>query len=100
MNEHKRILLFGAGKSATVLIDYLKKISIEFSWFVTVADSNLEAAQSKVGDHDYARAAQVNIENERERQNLIADADIVISMMPPHLHYKIAVDCIALKNIC
>lgn len=98
MNEHKRILLFGAGKSATVLIDYLKKISIEFSWLVTVADSNLEAARAKVGDHELAKAVQVNIENDLERQQLIEAADIVISMMPPHLHYKIAVDCIALRK--
>ena len=37
MNEHKRILLFGAGKICNCANRLSqKKISIEFSWFVTV----------------------------------------------------------------
>ncbi|MEP7318974.1 MAG: hypothetical protein ABI921_09530 [Panacibacter sp.] len=52
MSNSKHIVLFGAGKSATVLIDYLKEIATENNWNVTVADSNLEAVQAKVGTHD------------------------------------------------
>lgn len=94
----KHILLFGAGKSATVLIDYLKTISTAKQWKVTVAENNLALAYSKVGEHESVKAVQINIEDEITRKELIQTADIVISMMPPALHYLIALDCILFKK--
>jgi saccharopine dehydrogenase (NADP+, L-glutamate forming) len=100
MKFSKQILLFGAGKSATVLIDYLKKKSTENNWLLIVADNNLEIVQSKLGNHPNSKAIQINIENELERKQLVVNADIVISMMPPFLHYLIAIDCIEFsKNL-
>ncbi|HXL55138.1 MAG TPA: saccharopine dehydrogenase C-terminal domain-containing protein, partial [Chitinophagaceae bacterium] len=98
MSQLKHIVLFGAGKSATVLIEYLKQLATENIWAVTVADSNLELAQSKVGEHALAKAVPVNIENADERKEWIAEADVVISLMPPHLHYLLALDCIELNK--
>ena len=46
----KNILLFGAGKSATVLIEYLINESIYNNWFITVADANLELIELKTLD--------------------------------------------------
>ena len=94
----KHILLFGAGKSATVLIDYLKQLSTEKNWQVTVADSDLKAVQLKVGAHSHTKAVAVDVTNESVRKQYITSADLVISLMPPHLHYLIAVDCITLKK--
>ena len=91
----KHILLFGAGKSATVLIDYLKQLSTDENYNVTVADGNLENAQSKVGEHALVKAVEANVENESERKKLINASDVVISLLPPSLHYLVAVDCIA-----
>lgn len=91
----KHILLFGAGKSATVLIDYLKDLATTHQYIVTVADGNLAQAQSKVGEHSLVKAVQLNVENEAERHNLVQQADVVISLLPPSLHYYVALDCIA-----
>lgn len=91
----KHILLFGAGKSATVLIDYLKETATRKQWQVTIADVNLAAVKSKVGDHALVKAVGVSIENETERNALIKEADVVISMLPPALHYIVALDCVA-----
>jgi saccharopine dehydrogenase-like NADP-dependent oxidoreductase len=90
----KCIVLFGAGKSATVLIDYLKKLSTEKKWHVVVADSNLKMAKEKTGNHPLVKAVQVNIENDRQRKDLVQQASVVISLMPPNLHYLLALDCI------
>jgi len=96
----KHILLFGAGKSATVLIDYLKILADEKNWNVTVADGSFENAKSKTGNHSKVKPVEINIENAIARKELIATADIVISLMPPHLHYLIALDCIEFsKNL-
>jgi saccharopine dehydrogenase-like NADP-dependent oxidoreductase len=94
----KHILLFGAGKSATVLIDYLKNISVSHQWKVTVADYEFSLAQSKVGEHPFVKAEQINILEEKARKVLIESSDIVISMLPPALHYLVAIDCIQYKK--
>jgi saccharopine dehydrogenase-like NADP-dependent oxidoreductase len=96
----KNILLFGAGKSATVLINFLKQLADNNNYNVTVADGSLENARAKIGNHNSVKPVELIIENETARKGLIANADIVISLMPPHLHYLIALDCIAFsKNL-
>ena len=90
----KHILLFGAGKSATVLIDYLKQLATTYQYRVTVADGNLANAQSKVGEHELVKAIGVNVETATERKKLVNEADVVISLLPPSLHYLVALDCI------
>lgn len=101
MDNTKNIVLFGAGKSATVLIDFLKDNAPEKGWHIIVADGNLQLANEKVANHNCATAVELNIENDSiKRQSLIQKADIVISLMPPHLHYLIALDCIEFnKNL-
>ncbi len=94
----KHILLFGAGKSATVLIDYLKQLSSEKNWQVTVADSDRNTVQQKVGVHSNVHGVGVDVLNNEERRKYISNADLVISLMPPQLHYLIAVDCIEQKK--
>ncbi|MBV9962373.1 MAG: saccharopine dehydrogenase NADP-binding domain-containing protein [Parafilimonas sp.] len=97
-NNTKHILLFGAGKSATVLITYLKHLSNEKNWQITVADGDLKLVRQKVGRQENVHAVSVDVMKEDERQKLISSADIVISLMPPQLHYLIAVDCLAYKK--
>ncbi len=94
----KHIALIGAGKSASYLINYLKDLSVEKNWAVTVADNDLNHVQQKVGNHPKVKSLQLDIENETARKELIKTADVVISMMPPHLHYLIALDCISFKK--
>lgn len=91
----KTILVFGAGKSATVLIDYLKDVCTSHQWQLIVADANLQTALSKTNNHPQTKAVEVNVTVEEERRMLITDASIVISLLPPHLHIHIAKDCVA-----
>lgn len=93
LSPMKHIVLFGAGRSATVLIDYLKQTATDIVCKVTVADTDLKTLEQKTGEHPLVRPQQINIENEEQRRTLISKADVVISLMPPHLHYLIAVDC-------
>lgn len=90
---HKHIIIFGAGKSATCLIGYLEAECEHNNWRITVADSNLAAAQSKTGTSEYVKAVEVQVENNSLRSSLITTGDLVISMLPPGLHYLVAMDC-------
>ncbi len=90
----KFILVLGAGKSATCLIEYLIKESYSNKWELTVADGNIELAKSKLGNAPAGKAVGVNIENSNERRALIEKADVVVSLLPPHLHSLVAKDCV------
>ena len=90
----KSIVLFGAGKSATCLIDYLTRICTEKKWILTIADADAEALNKKLVPSPFVRPVQVNVEISEERNLLIKKADIVISLLPPALHILIAKDCV------
>ncbi|HEY4205556.1 MAG TPA: saccharopine dehydrogenase C-terminal domain-containing protein, partial [Puia sp.] len=96
MNQH--ILLFGAGKSATCLIQFLDKTVVSRNWRLTVAETDLGLAQSKLSGSPLAKAVQVNVEDREQRDSLIRQANIVISLLPPTLHYLVAVSCIEWKK--
>jgi saccharopine dehydrogenase-like NADP-dependent oxidoreductase len=96
----KNIVVFGAGKSATCLIDYLTGVSLQKNWCLTIADSNIENLQKKLIKSPGVLLVQVNVENDRERIAPIQKADLVISLLPPSLHILIAKDCITcLKSL-
>jgi saccharopine dehydrogenase-like NADP-dependent oxidoreductase len=94
----KHIVIFGAGKSSTYLISYLTRQSEINNWQLTVLDVDQKAAQSKIGSSPNAKAISMQVEKESEREQWIVAADIVISLLPPSLHYLIAVDCIKYKK--
>lgn len=96
----KNILVMGAGKSATSLIDYLTKEQDRHDWQLSVADSNISLAQSKILPGSLAKAVALDASNDEARKSLIEQSDIVISMLPPALHYLVAKDCLAAgKNL-
>lgn len=90
----KTILLFGAGKSATVLIDYLLKEAAVNDWKIIIADADKNQVLSKINNSPLAEAVQIDINKTEQRAELIQKADIVISMMPPALHFLVAQDCL------
>ena len=98
MSYPKHILLFGAGKSATVLIDYLGKITLQKQWIFTVADVNEQVILAKTSGMPHIQAKAIQIEEEESRKALIEAADVVISMLPPTLHHLVAKDCLLLRK--
>ena len=94
----KKILLFGAGKSATYLIEYLGALCDEQGWNFIVCDVNMAVALSKIKLYKNASVLPVDVSNGAERNSVVEQADIVISMLPPHLHFLVAKDCISYKK--
>jgi len=90
----KQILLFGAGKSATVLIEYLLREAALNDWKLIVVDQDLALAQSKIGDHKNGAAVSFNIADAEQRTEWLRKSDIVISLLPPALHGVIAESCV------
>lgn len=90
----KKILLFGAGKSATCLINYLGKCSDENNWQFIVCDADLSLAQSKTKDFSKSKAVSFDVADTVQRSEYISDADLVISLLPPGLHFLVARSCV------
>jgi saccharopine dehydrogenase-like NADP-dependent oxidoreductase len=94
----RNILIIGAGRSASSLIQYLLNKSDEQNLHVTIGDLSLELAQRKTNNHKNATAIQLDIHNEAQRHAEIQKADIVISMLPAFMHIEVAKDCIKFKK--
>ena len=94
----KTIVLIGAGKSATVLIDYLIAEVETNNWKFIIADSNKEQILLKTNNSPFAEAIQLDVTNEKQRGDLIQRAHVVISMMPPALHFLVAKDCVEYRK--
>ncbi len=94
----RNILIIGAGRSASSLIQYLLNKSTQENLHLTIADISLELAQRKTNKHPNATAIALDINEESQRHSEIAKADIVISMLPAHLHIEVAKDCITYKK--
>ena len=94
----KKILVFGAGRSAVTLISYLLENSIVNNWQVIVADSSIELAAKAIDNHKNGKAIFLNVNNKSKREDQINKADIIISMLPASLHIIVARDCVRLKK--
>lgn len=90
-----KILVLGAGRSATSLIKYLLEAAATNQWQLIVADYALQLAQEKVGDHPCGKAIAFNINKEEERNAIVQEADVVISMLPARFHPVVAEACLS-----
>ena len=94
----RKILVIGAGKSTSYLLDYLlEKAEVE-SLEITIGDINPKAIPTKISNHKNCLVISLDIFEDVERKKAIEKADIVISMLPARFHIKVAEDCVLLKK--
>ncbi len=94
----KKILVLGAGLSTPSLISYLLENSKKSGWHVSVGDISEEVAASRINNHPNGRAFVFDINNEKQKNKEIENADIVISMLPASLHSLVAETCLTFKK--
>lgn len=92
------ILVAGAGQSSVYLIQYLISNASKNKWRIIVADSDAQAIADKISRTSFAEAAVIDITKDAQREPLVQRADIVLSLMPPHLHIYLAKDCLKHKK--
>ena len=94
----KQILVIGAGRSSTSLIDYLLANASSEGWFITVGDVSKQTVLAKTKQHPLSRAIAFDVNNAQQRESEIDKADIVVSLLPASMHYNVAKDCVRLKK--
>jgi saccharopine dehydrogenase-like NADP-dependent oxidoreductase len=92
------ILIIGAGRSASSLIQYLLDKSEKEKLHLIIGDLSLALAEKKTNNHPNATAIALDIFNDEQRKEAIQKADIVISMLPAHMHIEVARDCVSCKK--
>ena len=94
----RKILVIGAGKSASYLIKYLLNKSEQENLLVIVGDVNFTHAKKLIGNHENAQAIMLDVFDKKSRQEAIQNSDIVISMLPARFHIEVAKDCITFNK--
>jgi saccharopine dehydrogenase (NADP+, L-glutamate forming) len=89
------ILVLGAGRSSSALINHLLDQAKQHQWTVTVGDVSPVAAQQRIGQAAHARAIAFDI-HQPDATEIIRAHDIVVSLMPAHLHILVAKLCLSL----
>lgn len=89
----KNILILGAGRSSSALISYLLRQAASHSWNITVGDFSVEAARERIGSYP-AQAIHFDIQNKEASREAIDQVDIVVSLIPAHLHPLVAQICV------
>jgi saccharopine dehydrogenase-like NADP-dependent oxidoreductase len=92
----KKVLICGAGMSATDLIAYMLDHAEENNWEVVVGDICVETAERKIGGHPRGKAVYFDCYDDAIMEQHIRGAAIVISLLPPGMHAAAA--RIALKH--
>ncbi|WP_209401779.1 saccharopine dehydrogenase family protein [Pseudozobellia sp. WGM2] len=94
----RKILVIGAGKSTSYLLDYFLEKAESEQLQITIGDLHPEMIPSRIKNQVACEIIQLDIFDEALRKNLISQSNIVVSMLPASLHILVARDCIALKK--
>jgi len=94
----RTIVVFGAGLSSAVLIDYLLDHAEAEDWKVRIGDIDLLLAQEKIGEHPRGEAFLFDVFNIDQCRDEVAHADMVISMLPARMHVEVAKACVSFKK--
>jgi len=92
----RKILIIGAGKSASYLVKYFLDKSISEKLDITIGDLELSNAKKWIKNNKNARTLKLDIFKEQDRKNAIENSNIVVSMLPARFHIEVAKDCLAL----
>ncbi|MEK6782472.1 MAG: saccharopine dehydrogenase C-terminal domain-containing protein [Bacteroidota bacterium] len=93
-----RILVLGAGRSSSSLITYLLSEANFNNWQIVVGDVSVKAAQERVADSAMGKAIRFDITDLESSKAVISSGDVVISMIPAHLHPLVAKICLTEKK--
>ncbi len=92
------ILVIGAGRSSSALINYLKANAQAENWQIKLADFDIGLAKEKADKHPAVSCIQFDILNKIQTKDEITKADIVISMLPARFHHLVAEVCVDLSK--
>jgi saccharopine dehydrogenase-like NADP-dependent oxidoreductase len=90
----KKVLILGAGMVVNPIVRYL----LDKNFIVTVATRTKSKADEMIGGHPNGRSLAWTVDQEAELDQMIADHDLTVSLLPYLYHVMVAKKCIRLKK--
>jgi len=90
----QKIAILGAGRSAGYLIDHLALVSKAKSWELKVYDQDFEGYFSSFGENLDCIFVSSNLSNRNVLESIVQYSDLVISVLPPSMHFGVARFCV------
>lgn len=91
----KNVLVLGAGMISKPMIAYLLN---QPDFFVTMASRTVSKAENIIHNHPQGKAFELDVNNDKELEDFIIKADIVVSLLPYNYHFKVAEICVKHKK--
>ena len=90
----QKILVIGAGRSSTSLINYLLDHAEKEHWKLTIAEKDIALAEEKINNRlNNAQAISFDVSDEASLTSTVKYNDLIISMLPAFLHIEVAKKC-------
>lgn len=90
----KILVLGGAGKSTSYLLDYFLEKSTAEQLEITIGDLKPDLIPDQIKNHSSCKVVELDIFNDAMRKEQVQKSTIVVSMLPAHLHLVVAKDCL------
>jgi len=90
-----KVLILGAGMVSRPIVRYLLD---QQDIKLTMASRTVSKAVNIINNHPNGTAVELNVSDEQLLDNLVSNADIVISLLPYMYHVKVAKLCLKYKN--
>lgn len=90
----KKVLILGAGMVVNPIVRYL----LEKNYRVTVATRTKSKADDMIGGHPNGQSVAWTVDKEDKLDQMIADHDLTVSLLPYLFHVMVAKKCIRLKK--
>ena len=91
----RRILILGAGMVSQPIVKYLLN---QPDYHVKMASRTISKAEAVIGSHERGQAEELNVTDDEHLENLISDAEVIVSLLPYEYHVKVANFCIKHKK--
>ena len=93
-----RVVIFGAGKSSPYLIKKIQESSDQLELQITIIDTSFDQLPDDCRQHKNTDYFSTSINEKKAITKIISHQDLVISMLPAHLHIAIAQLCLIHKK--
>lgn len=91
---NNKVLLIGAGRSAAALIRFLAEKVRTAQWQVTVSDVSQAFLDQQLAPYPELQGEALDWHPHKMPEPFLASFDIIISLLPPHMHFHVAELCV------
>ena len=87
-------MIIGCGKSSTSLIDYLYNYCMSKNFIIKISDFDTENLKFFTKKYPKIINQIFDVNDKKQREKIVINQSIVISMLPAKYHFLIAIECL------